>query len=81
VDGRANAALVKFLARILGVKAGDLAIATGLAGRSKTVKIDGLGREAAEGRLLADLAPAEAPAGGGPLEAGPEACGRRRRGR
>jgi uncharacterized protein (TIGR00251 family) len=40
-DGRANAELVRLLARALGVKRGDVAIVRGAAGRRKTVRVTG----------------------------------------
>ena len=39
VDGKANAALVKFLAKTLGVARGDIEICAGLASRDKIVEI------------------------------------------
>jgi uncharacterized protein (TIGR00251 family) len=39
VDGKANAALVTFLARALGVPKGAVSVVRGQAGRSKTVKV------------------------------------------
>jgi uncharacterized protein (TIGR00251 family) len=41
VDGEANAALIQLLARQLGLRQTDLAIATGSRGRSKMVEIHG----------------------------------------
>jgi hypothetical protein len=51
VDGRANEALVKFLAKTLGVPAGRVRILSGLTSRSKTVAVEGLTPEQA-GRAL-----------------------------
>ncbi len=41
VDGEANAALVEFLARTLGVRRADVAIVRGETGRRKTVRVAG----------------------------------------
>jgi len=41
VEGEANAALVAFLAKILGVPKRDVAIVVGLRGREKTVRVEG----------------------------------------
>jgi uncharacterized protein (TIGR00251 family) len=60
VDGKANASLVKFLAGTLGLKPRDVAVASGLASRSKTVRVEGMGEAEARARLLA------ASVGGGP---------------
>jgi uncharacterized protein len=46
VDGRANEALVEFLAELLGVRRGDVAIASGEHGRNKVVVVRG--KKAAE---------------------------------
>ena len=40
VDGRANEALVRFVARALGVKAGAVRLAHGAGGRDKVVEVD-----------------------------------------
>jgi hypothetical protein len=42
VDGEANAALVEFLARTLGIRRADVAIARGETGRRKTVRVAGV---------------------------------------
>jgi uncharacterized protein (TIGR00251 family) len=39
VDGAANEELVRFLARQLGVRQGDVSVVSGLAGRRKTVDV------------------------------------------
>ncbi|HET8725399.1 MAG TPA: DUF167 domain-containing protein [Anaeromyxobacteraceae bacterium] len=41
VDGEANAALVEFLARTLGVRRSDVVIERGETGRRKTVRVAG----------------------------------------
>lgn len=40
-DGKANAALVKLLARELALKPGDIAVMKGMSGRSKVIAIAG----------------------------------------
>jgi len=52
VEGQANAALVEFLARSLGVRRADVVIARGEAGRRKTVRVSGASAAAAEAALL-----------------------------
>jgi len=52
-DGAANEALVRFLARALGVPRGAVRIAAGAAARRKRVEVDGLDADAAVRRLLA----------------------------
>ena len=52
VDGAANAELVRFLAGLLGVPTKAVSIATGVAGRRKTVTIAGLTSERVRRRLL-----------------------------
>ncbi len=42
VDGEANAALIEFLARALGVRKADVAIVRGDTGRRKTVRVAGV---------------------------------------
>lgn len=42
VDGQANEALVKFLARALGVKKADVSIVAGHTSRAKTIHVTGL---------------------------------------
>ena len=53
VDGRANDALLDFLAKRLDVPRSALAIAAGLAGRHKVVHVAGITVELATERLLA----------------------------
>jgi uncharacterized protein len=43
VDGEANAALARFLGRILGVPPSSVSILRGAAGRDKVVRVEGLG--------------------------------------
>jgi uncharacterized protein (TIGR00251 family) len=54
VDGAANEALVRFMAKRLGVSRGAVTIARGLSSRSKTVTIAGISTDAALARLLED---------------------------
>ena len=52
VDGEANAALVAFLADLLGVKRADVALLAGEAGRRKRVRIAGRTADEAAAALL-----------------------------
>lgn len=52
VDGEANAALLAFLAGVLGVKKADVALLAGESGRRKRVRIAGVTAEEAAARLL-----------------------------
>ncbi len=54
VDGAANAELVRFMAKRLGVSRGAVTIARGQSSRSKTVTITGISTDAALARLLED---------------------------
>lgn len=51
VDGKANAAVVKFLAKFFGVAKSAVHILHGETGKLKTVAIHGVGLAAARGRL------------------------------
>ena len=42
VDGKANAAIVKFLAKLIGVRASQVNILTGLTSTTKLVEIEGI---------------------------------------
>lgn len=46
VEGKANEALVRFLAKALGVPKGSITLVAGERGRSKIVRVAGLTREA-----------------------------------
>lgn len=52
VDGAANEALIRFLARQLRVRQADVSVVAGLAGRRKTVDVRGVTVEEARRRLL-----------------------------
>lgn len=55
-DGRANAALIAFLAELLDVPRGSIDLITGATNRSKTLRITGITAAEAEARLLTGLA-------------------------
>jgi len=55
VEGRANAALIKFLAKTLGLKQNQIEIAAGQTGRHKRIRLQGLTRD----ELLARLPPVD----------------------
>ncbi len=48
VDGEANAAVIELLAKQLGIPKSAITIAAGQSGRRKTVRIEGVAREAIE---------------------------------
>jgi uncharacterized protein len=54
VNGAANAELVRFMAKRLGVSRGAVTIARGQSSRRKTVTIEGISTGAALARLLED---------------------------
>jgi uncharacterized protein (TIGR00251 family) len=85
VDGKANAALLKFLAKSLGLRASGLELRSGASSRSKVIRIEGLSKEEALSRLEGAMGPqgdqeaqgGEGPQGqGGGQGAGPKAQGR-----
>ncbi len=51
-DGRANAALVAFLADLLDVPRARITLVTGASSRTKTLRIAGVTREQVEAKLL-----------------------------
>ncbi len=54
VDGEANEALVRFLARALGVRGAEVTILRGETGRRKAVRVAGVTAAAARAALLPD---------------------------
>ena len=52
VDGRANAALIKLLAKELGIPAAHIDIYSGLTSRLKTIRIEALSPKDISARLL-----------------------------
>lgn len=62
VEGKANEALGRFLAKALGVPRGNITLVAGEKGRSKIVRIAGMTPEA----VLAALIPRGGPSGGDP---------------
>jgi uncharacterized protein (TIGR00251 family) len=55
-DGRANAALIEFLADRLNIPRARITLLTGATSRSKTLRITGLTQNEIEEKLLSDLA-------------------------
>jgi uncharacterized protein len=55
VDGQANAALARVLARALGVPPSAVELRQGATGRDKLVRLHGIGLQVARQRLLAAL--------------------------
>jgi hypothetical protein len=51
VEGRANAACIEFLARLLGVSRSAVEIISGAGNRNKVVRVSGLSAEAVRQRL------------------------------
>jgi len=58
VDGAANAAVARLLARALGVSPSSISVVSGLQGRTKIVEIAGLGLAEIRGRLSSIVASA-----------------------
>lgn len=54
MDGKANAAVLSFVAEKLGISARQVALKTGEKSRDKTVAIDGMHLDEARRRLLGD---------------------------
>ncbi len=52
IDGRANAALIVCLAKLLDVPRGSVTLTAGATSRSKRIRIENLGDEEATARLL-----------------------------
>jgi uncharacterized protein YggU (UPF0235/DUF167 family) len=59
--GRANEAVVKLVASLLGLKPRQVSVARGLSSRAKQIEVEGLTLLEAERRLAALLAPTEDP--------------------
>ena len=57
VDGEANAALLRFVARALGVRPRSVALVRGQTNRMKWIQVEGLTAEAVQERLLASPQP------------------------
>jgi hypothetical protein len=55
-DGRANAALIAFLAKRLGIPRTSIQFLAGIASRTKTLHITGMTAGEVEARLLSDVA-------------------------
>jgi hypothetical protein len=55
-DGRANDALIAFLAKRLGIPRRSIELIAGLTSRSKTLRLTGITRTEAEAHLLTDRA-------------------------
>jgi uncharacterized protein len=55
VDGQANAALQRFVARQLGVPPRDVELVRGAMGRQKWIRVQGLGRDRVRALLLGDV--------------------------
>jgi len=51
VEGRANAACIEFLAKLLKVPRSSVTIASGETGRNKVIRVAGLSAEEVRGRL------------------------------
>jgi len=51
VDGRANQALVRYVARLLGVRRQDVTLVAGASSRSKLLQLSGVTLPEAERRL------------------------------
>jgi uncharacterized protein (TIGR00251 family) len=58
-DGKANESLLKFLAKLLGLKSSQLSVSSGHTSRGKLIKIEGLNKEELESRLEAILSETE----------------------
>ncbi|MDR2339659.1 MAG: DUF167 domain-containing protein [Deltaproteobacteria bacterium] len=59
VDGKANAALLGFIAKTLGLRASDLELRSGASGRSKVLRVTGLSKEEALSRLAGAADPGQ----------------------
>ncbi|MCL2102863.1 MAG: DUF167 domain-containing protein [Syntrophorhabdaceae bacterium] len=52
VEGKANEALAKFLAKALGISRGSVTLLSGEKGRNKIIRVDGMTREAVLSTLV-----------------------------
>lgn len=52
VDGKANEAIVRFLSRLAGVRAGSVRIVTGFTGSTKIVEVEGIDAENLDRAIL-----------------------------
>jgi uncharacterized protein YggU (UPF0235/DUF167 family) len=57
VDGKANDAIVRFLARLLALPASNIRIVSGLTASRKTLEIDGMSAETLERAILESHGP------------------------
>ena len=57
MDGEANAALLRFVARALGVRPCSVVLVRGQTNRMKWIQVEGLTAEAVQERLLASPQP------------------------
>src|ERR1700722_11401978 len=57
VDGKANQAIVRFVAKVAGVAASQVRIVTGALGSSKLLEVDGVGPEALRRAILESHGP------------------------
>lgn len=55
VEGRANEALVEFVAELFRIPRSSVTIASGLSSRNKVIRLTGVSRPAVEQRLMAIL--------------------------
>jgi len=55
VDGKANQALIEFIAKVLGVKTSQVDIVAGQTGKDKLITITGLNPEEVQQRILAQV--------------------------
>lgn len=62
-DGRANRALVAWLAVALGVRETAIRVVRGLGGRSKVIEVDGMDEGTLRARIAAGMDPAPGAAG------------------
>ncbi|HTA42382.1 MAG TPA: DUF167 domain-containing protein [Bryobacteraceae bacterium] len=61
VDGKANEAIVRFLAKLVGKPAGSVRIVSGLSNSTKLVEIEGIDSEALHRAILESHGPSSNP--------------------